>query len=84
MWGSWWADGRWGFACCHQTARNSYCTGAAGEAAAAEAAVQMAVNLEQRALQAERAAERAADGQAAVRASPDHCLRRPAKQRMRA
>jgi len=84
VWGSWWADGRWGFACCHQTARNSYCTGAAGEAAAAEAAVQMAVNLEQRALQAERAAERAADGQAAVRASPDHCLRRPAKQRMRA
>jgi pre-mRNA-processing factor SLU7 len=27
VWGSWWSDGIWGYACCHQTIRNSYCTG---------------------------------------------------------
>ncbi|KAK9835182.1 hypothetical protein WJX81_004076 [Elliptochloris bilobata] len=67
VWGSWWQDGRWGFACCHQTARNSYCTGAAGEAAAMEAALQMAANLESRTRQADREAE---DGAAAPPAKP--------------
>lgn len=27
VWGSWWQDGTWGYACCHQTIKNSYCTG---------------------------------------------------------
>lgn len=27
VWGSWWRDGQWGFACCHSTVKNSYCTG---------------------------------------------------------
>ena len=27
VWGSWWRDGAWGFACCHSTVKNSYCTG---------------------------------------------------------
>jgi pre-mRNA-processing factor SLU7 len=30
VWGSYWEDGRWGFACCHQFIKNSYCTGQAG------------------------------------------------------
>ncbi|TPX35131.1 hypothetical protein SmJEL517_g02417 [Synchytrium microbalum] len=30
IWGSWWHDFKWGYACCHQTARQSYCTGRAG------------------------------------------------------
>lgn len=30
VWGSWWHEGRWGYACCHQTSRNAYCTGLAG------------------------------------------------------
>ncbi|KAJ2601622.1 mRNA splicing protein [Coemansia sp. RSA 1722] len=27
VFGSWWNDGRWGYACCRQTLRNAYCTG---------------------------------------------------------
>ncbi|XP_041993841.1 pre-mRNA-splicing factor SLU7-like [Salvia splendens] len=29
VWGSWWKDHEWGYKCCDQTVRNSYCTGAA-------------------------------------------------------
>eukprot|EP01025_Chloroclados_australasicus_P057074 TRINITY_DN7104_c0_g2_i12.p1 TRINITY_DN7104_c0_g2~~TRINITY_DN7104_c0_g2_i12.p1 ORF type:complete len:350 (-),score=52.86 TRINITY_DN7104_c0_g2_i12:1255-2304(-) len=28
VWGSYWVDGQWGYACCHQMVKNSYCTGA--------------------------------------------------------
>lgn len=37
VWGSWWANFKWGFACCHSTVKNSYCTGEAGKAAFEEA-----------------------------------------------
>ncbi|KAJ3103819.1 mRNA splicing protein [Phlyctochytrium planicorne] len=30
IWGSFWKDGRWGFACCHSFSKQSYCTGQAG------------------------------------------------------
>jgi pre-mRNA-processing factor SLU7 len=30
VYGSWFRDGRWGYACCHQFQKNSYCTGEAG------------------------------------------------------
>ncbi|KAF2022179.1 pre-mRNA-splicing factor SLU7 [Aaosphaeria arxii CBS 175.79] len=33
VWGSWWANFQWGYACCHSTVKNSYCTGDAGKAA---------------------------------------------------
>jgi pre-mRNA-processing factor SLU7 len=33
IWGSFWHNGRWGFSCCCQFIRNSYCTGEAGLAA---------------------------------------------------
>lgn len=33
VWGSWWSDFKWGFACCHSFLKNSYCTGDAGKAA---------------------------------------------------
>ncbi|KAI9749831.1 MAG: mRNA splicing protein [Lichina confinis] len=33
VWGSWWADFRWGYACCHSTVKNSYCTGVEGRLA---------------------------------------------------
>ncbi|KAJ2372002.1 mRNA splicing protein, partial [Coemansia sp. RSA 2607] len=26
VYGSWWSDGQWGYACCHQLPRNAYCT----------------------------------------------------------
>lgn len=27
VWGSWWHEGTWGYACCHSAVKNSYCTG---------------------------------------------------------
>ncbi len=30
VWGSWWRDGTWGYACCHSCVKNSYCTGKVG------------------------------------------------------
>jgi len=30
VYGSWFRDGKWGYACCHQFHKNSYCTGNAG------------------------------------------------------
>lgn len=30
VYGSWFRDGQWGYKCCHQFHKNSYCTGAAG------------------------------------------------------
>ncbi|KIX05145.1 uncharacterized protein Z518_06017 [Rhinocladiella mackenziei CBS 650.93] len=37
VWGSWWRDFVWGYACCHSTVKNSYCTGEAGRIAFEEA-----------------------------------------------
>jgi pre-mRNA-processing factor SLU7 len=66
VWGSFWSDGAWGFACCRSHQRGSYCTGAAGIAAAAAAGALMAANVaakEERVAAA--AAEAAASGAAA-------------------
>ncbi len=37
VWGSWWRDFQWGYACCHSTVKNSYCTGEEGKLAFEEA-----------------------------------------------
>lgn len=37
VWGSWWSNFTWGYACCHSTVKNSYCTGEEGKQAFAEA-----------------------------------------------
>lgn len=37
IFGSWWHNFTWGYACCHSTVRNSYCTGEEGKVAFAEA-----------------------------------------------
>lgn len=58
----------WGYACCHQVVKNSYCTGKAGEHAAAATQQQMVENLEARQREADaRAAadENEEDGQGA-------------------
>jgi pre-mRNA-processing factor SLU7 len=41
VWGSYWRDGRWGYACCHSFEKASYCTGAAGKAARAAKATDL-------------------------------------------
>lgn len=33
VWGSWWYDFKWGYACCYSTVKNSYCTGEDGKKA---------------------------------------------------
>jgi pre-mRNA-processing factor SLU7 len=47
VWGSFYADGAWGYDCCHQIARNAYCTGEAGKVAARELAEEMGVKTEE-------------------------------------
>jgi pre-mRNA-processing factor SLU7 len=37
VWGSWWSNFNWGYACCHSTVKNSYCTGEEGKRAFEEA-----------------------------------------------
>ncbi|KAG9445650.1 hypothetical protein H6P81_011778 [Aristolochia fimbriata] len=45
VWGSWWKDHQWGYKCCRQMIRNSYCTGSAGIEAAEAATDLMKSNL---------------------------------------
>ncbi|GAB4829236.1 hypothetical protein Ancab_018902 [Ancistrocladus abbreviatus] len=45
VWGSWWKDFQWGYKCCKQIIRNSYCTGAAGIEAAEAAGELMKANI---------------------------------------
>lgn len=33
VWGSWWSNFKWGYACCHSFIKNSYCTGEEGKGA---------------------------------------------------
>lgn len=37
VWGSWWSNFKWGYACCHSIVKNSYCTGEQGKEAFEEA-----------------------------------------------
>lgn len=37
VWGSWWSNFQWGYACCHSLIKNSYCTGEEGKLAFEEA-----------------------------------------------
>ena len=36
VWGSWWKDFKWGYACCHSTVKKSFCTGEEGRKAMEE------------------------------------------------
>ena len=49
VWGSYWRDGEWGYACCHQFVKNSYCTGMASERAAEQSLAAQERNLEAKA-----------------------------------
>lgn len=48
VWGSWWTDHQWGYKCCKQFTRNSYCTGQAGIEAAKASAELMRTNIERK------------------------------------
>lgn len=45
VWGSWWKDHQWGYKCCKQSIKNSYCTGLAGIEAAEASADLMKANM---------------------------------------
>lgn len=49
VWGSWWKDHQWGYKCCQQTIKNSYCTGVAGIEAAEAAVDLMRANVSRKA-----------------------------------
>ncbi|KAK2753715.1 mRNA splicing protein [Onygenales sp. PD_40] len=55
VWGSWWSNFAWGYACCHSTVKNSYCTGEEGKEAFEEAQNLLLDDMEQA---AEREAEK--------------------------
>lgn len=40
VWGSYWKDFKWGYACCHQMVKHSVCTGEAGKRLAAASILQ--------------------------------------------
>ncbi len=46
VWGSWWQDHQWGYACCRQMVKNSYCLGSAGQQAKQVAEEQMLKNIQ--------------------------------------
>ncbi|EDV20114.1 Pre-mRNA-splicing factor SLU7 [Trichoplax sp. H2] len=41
VWGSYWKDGRWGYACCHSFIKMSYCTGSLNQQSRLEAVNEM-------------------------------------------
>ena len=43
MWGSFWKNAQWGYACCHSFLKNSYCIGAKGHEVNAELAMMVPV-----------------------------------------
>ena len=65
VWGSWWCEGRWGYACCHQCVKNAYCTGVAGQDAIEDTAGalqrNMAAYVEKKAAEKEAADESESD-----------------------
>lgn len=58
VWGSWWKDHQWGYKCCKQFTRNSYCTGQAGIEAAEASAELMRTNIERKEALQEKPAEK--------------------------
>lgn len=46
VWGSYYKEGKWGYACCYQTQRNCYCTGEDGKKAALDTEKEMARRVE--------------------------------------
>jgi hypothetical protein len=66
VWGSFWKDGKWGYACCKSFTRNSMCLGHKAEAVIATNAANMAANAER------IHSERIAHNSAALDTSQNH------------
>ena len=86
VWGSWWSDFKWGYACCHSTVKNSFCTGEEGRIAAEEAETfsrGLALPSAEDADNATRVdAETAAADEAAREAHVPNAVDRPEKQNL--
>lgn len=48
VWGSWWHNFEWGYACCYSTVKNSYCTGDDGKRAFEEAGQMLMLEEEEK------------------------------------
>lgn len=68
VWGSYWENGKWGYACCKSLVKNSMCLGDKAEAVAQQNASMMAANAER------VAAERAAAASSAQPSGAPSCL----------
>ena len=71
VWGSFWHSGSWGYACCKQLVKNSYCTGARGIEAARETNDLMVSNVENKRAMDEANAARAKSSLDATKKSKD-------------
>ncbi|KAK3644969.1 mRNA splicing protein [Elasticomyces elasticus] len=79
VWGSWWKSFQWGYACCHSTVKNSFCTGEEGREAAEHAeAFSKGLLLPGAEEQSEEVVEDEAEKVSHVPNAPD----RPEKQNM--
>ncbi|CAA7028070.1 unnamed protein product [Microthlaspi erraticum] len=58
VYGSWWKDSQWGYKCCQQTIRNSYCTGSAGIEAAEAVLDLMKANVARKEVASEERAKK--------------------------
>ena len=67
VWGSWWSNFQWGYACCHSTVKNSYCTGEHGREAFEQAEQMRTGNLLIQPEEEDKPAEKADDA-----AKPEH------------
>lgn len=65
VWGSYWTNGSWGYACCKSTTKNSMCLGAKAEQVRLQNEVTMAANAE-RAVAERDAAAAAAEANGAT------------------
>ena len=71
VWGSFWHSGAWGYACCKQLVKNSYCTGAQGIEAARETNNLMVSNVENKRAMDEANAARAKSSLDATKKAKD-------------
>lgn len=76
VWGSWWENGRWGYGCCRQLLKNSFCTGQAG-IAAKESVIETQLANAQRATQKAEAAQAAQEAGGMTGSAAAHKAKMP-------
>mmetsp|Transcript_9833 Transcript_9833/g.14881 ORF Transcript_9833/g.14881 Transcript_9833/m.14881 type:complete len:546 (-) Transcript_9833:1474-3111(-) len=63
VWGSYWYNGRWGYGCCHNLVKNSYCTGESGKENSEEARAKRLKEEEKKNGEEEKEGEKESDSE---------------------